>query len=447
LLVGAIALLAAACGDDDDDDDDNGEATPTATAEATEEPTATATEEPAETGEQLKIAFLADFSGPLAEFGPVIQTGVELAIQHINAAGGVNGQDVVFVTGDTQVDPTQGVEEARRLVEVEEVAAIVGPLSSTVTIAVAESVTGDAEVPTISPSATSPGVTVAADNGFLFRSTTSDAAQGVVLADLATDEEIENIGVIFRDDAYGQGLSDAFQAAFEQESHTHGDGSVHVHGGTATLASYSAAGQPSYLAELQQAADGGADVLVAIGFPAEAEVFLRESIENDIFTQFLFVDGTKSLDLIEALGAEALEGFKGTAPGSAPVPEASTVAWNDAYQAEYGELPTLPFVREAYDATIAIALAAELSSTTNGVLIRDGLAIIGAPPGEVFLPGPEGVAAALAAVRNGDDINYEGGATTLNWNADGDVTTGFIEIWQFSGGDIESLEMVPFSLE
>ena len=51
--------------------------------------------------QQLKIAFLADYSGPLKEFGPVIQTGVELAIDHINAAGGVNGQDVLLVTGDS----------------------------------------------------------------------------------------------------------------------------------------------------------------------------------------------------------------------------------------------------------------------------------------------------------------------------------------------------------
>ena len=322
LVVAATALVAAAC---DDDDDDEG-------------------------GGQLKIAFLADFSGPLAEFGPVIQTGIELAITHINDAGGVNGEDVIFVTGDTMVDPTQGVEEARRLVDVEGVHAIVGPLSSTVTIAVAESVTGAAGVPTISPSATSPAVSNAADSGYLFRSTTSDAAQGVVLADLAADEGIDNIGVIFRDDAYGQGLSDAFAAAFS---------------GTVTAASYSADGQASYLAELQQAADGGAEVLVAIGFPEEATVFLRESLENDIFSRFLFVDGTQSEDLIDAIGAEFLEGFKGTAPGSGPE-RPSTAAWNAAYTAEFGDLPTRPFVREAYDAVIAIALAAEAASSTDG---------------------------------------------------------------------------------
>ena len=396
----AVAALAIACGDDDDD------------------------------GEALKIGFLADFSGPLAEFGPVIQTGVELAIEHINEAGGVNGKDVTFVTGDTQVDATQGTEEARRLVDIEGVHAIVGPLSSTVTIAVAESVTGDAGVPTISPSATSPAVSAANDNGYLFRSTTSDAAQGPVLAQLAVDEGYDNVAVLFLNDAYGQGLADAFEAAFS---------------GTITKASFED-GQASYLAELQQAAGGGASVLVAIGFPTQAEIFLREALENDIFDQFLFVDGTKSQDLIDAIGAEFLDGFKGTAPGAGPESDVLR-AWNSAYTAKYGALPTRPFVREAYDATIAIALAAEYAGSTDGAAIRDALPKIAAPGGQTFIPGAAGVKAALEAAGDKDDINFEGSATTLDWNADGDVTSGFVGIWRYKDGTIEELDEIAFSLD
>ena len=290
-LVAVVAVGLAACGDDD------------ATSPPTEPPDISTSIAVDDDADQLKIGYLADFSGPLAEFGPVIQTGVELAIKHINDAGGVNGQDVVFVTGDTGLDSTKAVEEARRLVEIEGVHAIVGPLSSTITIAVAESVTGDAGVPTISPSATSPGVTDANDNGYLFRSTTSDAAQGPVLAQLAADEGIDNVGVLFINDAYGQGLSDAFEAAFT---------------GTLASASYED-GAASYLAELQQVAGGGAEVLVAIGFPTQAQVFIREALENDVFSRFLFVDGTKSQDLIDDIGGDFLNGSKGTAR-SAPKP-------------------------------------------------------------------------------------------------------------------------------
>ena len=378
--------------------------------------------------DELKIAFLADFSGPLAEFGPEIQTGVELAIQHVNDAGGVNGQDVVLVTGDTQVDPAIGVEEARRLVEVEGVHAIVGPLSSSVTIAVAESVTGEAGVPTISPSATSPSVTVAEDNGFLFRSTISDAAQAPVLAELVSRLGVTNVGVLYLNDAYGQGLAEGFEASY---------------GGTATLVSLED-GQASYLAELEKAAGGGGTHLVAISFPAQAKVYIREALENGIFERFVFVDGTKSEELIAEIGAQFLEGSPGTAPAS-PESEASA-AWDAAYIEAFGELPSRPFVREAYDATIALALAAEAASSLEGAAIRDALVGVASPGGLTVLPGAEGVRAGLEAVRDGDDVNYEGAATTLDWNADGDVTSGFVGIWTYLGGAIVEQMVVPFSL-
>ena len=382
-----------------------------------------------EESDELKIGFLADFSGPLAEFGPEIQTGVELAIQHVNDAGGVNGRDVVLVTGDTQVDTNIGVEEARRLVEVEGVHAIVGPLSSSVTIAVAESVTGGAGVPTISPSATSPSVTVTEDGGFLFRSTISDAAQAPVLAQMVTSIGIDNVAVLYLNDAYGQGLAEGFAASFT---------------GTATLVSHED-GQPSYLAELQQAARGGAQHLVAISFPAQAKVYIREALENGLFEKFVFVDGTKSEELIEEIGAEFLDGSPGTAPAS-PDTEASE-AWNQAYIAAFGALPSLPFVREAYDATIAIVLAAEAAGSLEGAALRDALVSVASPPGLTVLPGAAGIEAGLEAVRDGNDVNYEGAATTLDWNADGDVTNGHVGIWAYVGGAIVEQAIVPISLE
>ena len=382
-------------------------------------------------GDQLRIGVLLDFSGPLAEFSPPTLNAIELAVLHVNEAGGVNGQDVVIVTGDTRVDPTQGVEEARRLIEVEGVHAIVGPLSSTVTLAVIESVARDAGIPVISPSATSPAITTVNDDGYLFRTTISDAAQGVALAALASDEGYTNVGVLFRDDAYGQGLAEEFSRAF---------------GGTVTAAAYSPKGQPSYLSELNRVAGDGAEVLVAIAFPEEARVFLREATENGIFSRFLFVDGTRSQELIDAIGAEYLDGSKGTAPGSGPATPASE-AWDASYLAVYGELPTVPYVREPYDAVIAIALAAQAAGSTDGAAIRDQLTRIANPRGAVFIAGPEGARGALEALRNGDDVNYEGAATTVDWDDVGDVTSGFIEIWEYRDGTIVTVQDIPFAID
>lgn len=419
----AVALVAAACSDDDDDE-------PTAADTTTDEPAGTPADEPADDQGPLRIGFLADFSGPIAEFGAPIQTGVELAIQHINEAGGVFGQDVVLAaTGDTMLDPVQGTEEARRLVDVEGVHAIVGPLGSDVTAPVGESVIGPAGIPTISPSATAPAITLVNDNGFLFRSTTSDAAQGPVLAQVAADEGFDNVGVLFVNDPYGQGLSGSFLAAY---------------GGTATSASYEGE-QTTYLAELQAAAANGARVLVAIGFPTEAQIYVREALENDLFDQFLFVDGTRSQDLIDAIGAEFLNGFKGTAPTGGP-DTASSAAWEAAYIAEFGELSTVPFIAASYDATICIALAAEAAGSTDGTAIRDALPQVCGAGGEIVVAGAEGIAAALAAVRAGTEINYEGAATSVDWDANGDVLTGFIGIWQYQDGMIVDLDQVAFDL-
>ncbi len=381
-------------------------------------------------GDQLKIGFLADFSGPLAEFGPAIQTGVQLAIDHVNAAGGVNGQDVLLVTGDTQVDTTVALEEARRLVDVEGVHAIIGPLASSISIAVAESVIGDAEVPTVSPSATFPALSEAADNGYLFRSTVSDEAQARFLAELAVDEGYDNVGVIFLNDTYGQGLSSAFERHFP---------------GTVTSASYED-GAASYLSELQATTGGGATVLVAIGFPTQASIFLREALENDIYDEFLFVDGTKSEDLIAEFGS-AIEGFKGTAPIGRTEAEAAGAAWNSAYIAEYGALPTRPFVREAYDAAIAIMLAAEAADTLDGADLRDAMVRVASPGGTLVIPGADSISDALDAIRDGDDVDYDGAATTLDWNSTGDVTTGVMGIWQYTADSIAELEAFDFDLE
>ena len=103
-------------------------------------------------------------------------------------------------------------------------------------------------------------------------------------------------------------------------------------------------------------------------------------------------------------------------------------------------------MREAYDAVIAIALAAELAGSTDGAAIRDALPRVAAPGGDDVIPGPEGIAIAMAAVGDGDDVNYQGAATTLDWNAAGDVLTGFIQIWQYTDGEPVEIGEVPFDL-
>jgi len=384
-------------------------------------------------GDALKIGYLAGYTGGLAEFGPAIEKGVQLAVEHINAAGGVNGQDVTYVFADTATASTQATTEAQRLIEVEGVHAIIGPLSSDNTIAVAEGVIADAGIPQISPSATAPAVSNVDDNDFTFRTALADSAQGAALANnLVEPEGVSNVGVIFRNDAYGLGLEGAFADNFE--------------GDTYSAQSYEVSGVTSYLAELNSLASAtGGEALVIIGF-AETEVIFREAEQNNLFDTYFFVDGNKSAEIATAVGAASLEDYKGTAPAGDP-DSASSDAWDTAYEARFGGTPSVPFVKEAYDATIAIALAAERAGSLDGAAIRDQLVNVGSAGGLEVIASVESIRAGLAAAVNGDNVNYEGAASSVEWNDDGDIASGFVEIWQFQDGVPTPLETLPFSLD
>ncbi|GMU41712.1 MAG: amino acid ABC transporter [Chloroflexota bacterium] len=376
----------------------------------------------------LRIGYLADFSGPLAEFGPARQRGITLAIEHLNDAGGVLGRPVELVVADSMSDIPTAVAAARKLVEEDGVHAVIGPFASAAAIAVAEQVTGPAGIPTLAPSATSPLLGTANDNDFLFRTTLSDVVQGQELARLVRESGATRAAVLYLPDAYGQGLLDAFASAF----------------GVQNVVARPVAEQAlSYLDELEALAED-ANVLVAITYPTQAQVFMREALEGDLFDRYYLADALRSTDLGRLFG-EALDGVTGTSPGT-PEDSESRRAWDAAYIAEYDVLPTIAYVRSAYDATIAVALAAAAAGSTDGVAIRDALRGVGAPPGAPFIAGPEGIRGALEAIADGEDVDYEGAANALNWDANGDVMDGHLHIWEYRGGVVADIEVIPVTV-
>ena len=428
-LLFSFAFIAVACPSSDDNGDDNVVTPPVVPLIPDPDPDPEPEPEPDPADDALKIGYLADFSGGLAEYGAAIQNGVQLAVEQINAAGGVNGQPIEFVIGDTALDSGMATIEARRLIEVEGVHAIVGPLSSGVALAVAEGVVADAQIPLISPSATSPGITDADDNGYLFRTALSDAAQGVVLADnLVEANGVDNVGVVYINNAYGAGLAGVFEDNFD---------------GTVTPVSYEE-DAASYLGELRSAAANGAESLVIIGY-AETQIILRESLENELYENYYFVDGNRSEELGDVVGVQNLEGRRGTAPGAGPA-TFSANAWNEAYMARFGSLPNLPFVREAYDAVVVIALAAEAADSVAGPDIRDQLQAVASPGGTVVIASQDSIAAGLSAVDQGNDVDYEGAASSVNWNEVGDIASGYVAIWEFQDGSPVTQETIPFAL-
>ena len=122
------------------------------------------------------------------------------------------GKPVEFVTGDAPGDMEVALASARRLIEEEGVHAIAGPNSSAASTHIAQEVTGPAGIPTVSPSATASSLTDLDDDDFFFRTTLSDAFQGPVLARIVREQGFTNVGLTYRDDPYGRGLAEVFQA-------------------------------------------------------------------------------------------------------------------------------------------------------------------------------------------------------------------------------------------
>ncbi len=376
----------------------------------------------------LKIGLLLDLSSGSAEVYRDRQRAFELAIKHVNEGGGVFGLPVAVAVADATADPEKAVAAARRLVEVEGVHAIVGPNASASALPVAEQVTGPASIPTVSFSATSPALTAVADNDFLFRTALSDVSQGPVLARLARERGFDNVGLLHVDDPWGRGLAAAFEAAW--------DGPV--------KAVPVDPGETEFLSALRESASGGAQALVVISFETAALAMVREAIDNGLYDHFVFGDGAKRPSLVHALGGARLGNMYGTGPASAPE-SAASAAWEAAWVAEYGALPVLAYVKEAYDATVALALAAQAAGRLDGAAIRDRLRAVGASPGTVVHVGPSGIADALRILADGGEVDYEGASGSMDWDGNGDLRRGHIGIWRFTEDErIEEVRAVAF---
>ena len=377
-------------------------------------------------GETIKIGTLLDKTGDLGNYGPPMEVGADLAIQLLTDAG----VDIVKVPGDSGTANQKSIAEATRLIDVEGVHAIVGSLSSGVTMATATAVTIPKDVPIMSPASTSPAITTMDDNNTVFRSTVSDAAQGVVLAKVAYDSGLRSAGGLYINNPYGEGLAGMFGVEFK------------ALGGTITAMVPIEPGQTSYLSEVKKATDGTPDVLLAMTYPVTAQIYIREAIEGGHASKFMFVDGTKAQDMFDAMtkvhGANYFDGMIGTAPGAKGSPAKSQ--FESLYKdANNGNMPTDPFIAETFDATLMLGLAAVAAE--NGTLcdsIKTCLPIIAGDDGDAD-PNiePSDVKRAVSLLKKGDDINYEGAAGSQEIDANGDVNNT-IEVWEIKDGKITS---------
>jgi len=362
----------------------------------------------------IKVGSVAGVTGPIAELVAPIVAGRNLAAKHINAQGGLlDGDTLVLVLADSQCDPKAGVDAGNKVVNVEQVVAIVGASCSGATNGMVQSVTIPAGIPSVSDSATAPSITDLKDNGLVFRTAPSDAYQGAALAKLAWDAGYRKLAVTYANDDYNAGIAEVFVANFEGL------------GGAVTANQVHEPNKASYRAEITTLSGGGAEGLALFAYYGGSGItIIRNALETGAFGKFMAADGMFDISVIEQIGAENLRGNLMITQSASDPENNSYQLFADAYRST-GMDPAAPYASHGYDATFLIALAIEKAGAADPAKIAAALPEVANAPGEIIRPGEWEKAKAVIAA--GKDVNYEGASGSVDFDAAGDVP-GFYSV-------------------
>lgn len=357
--------------------------------------------------EPLKLGSILPTTGTLAFLGPPEIAGVNLAVEEVNAAGGVLGQDISIThrdSGDTTTDiATQSVTDLLS----QNVSAIVGAASSGVSKTVINQITG-AGVVQFSPANTSPEFTDWDDNGLYFRTAPSDVLQGRTLGNYIMTCGAQTVGMITLNDSYGTGLQSNIQETVEAA------------GGQVVANEMFNTGDSQFSSQVDAIAAAKPDAIVLISFD-EAKSIVPLLVAKGIDASTLFmVDGNTS-DYSADLDPGTLEGAQGTIPG----PFTGT-GFQEALATVDPNLTSYAYAGESYDAVNLIALASEAAGSVEGTEIAKQLESVSKDGTKCF-----DFAGCVTLLRNGEDIDYDGISGPVSFNEKGDPTEAAIGIYEY----------------
>ena len=408
-VLGAASLALAACSSDPVDD-------VTSAAEEVASDTESAVEEVTDECKSPAVLVLGSMlpaTGDLAYLGPPEFAGVEMALEEIDAAGGVLGSPITYIEGDSGDTSTDIASQTVDSQLAQGVNAIIGAASSGVSLTVIDKITSNGVVQ-FSPANTAPILTTYADNGLYFRNSPSDVLQGAVIAQSAVDAGITNMAVVARQDPYGEGLAAATVKNFTDA------------GGTITSDILYDPAAPSFEAEVAEIKAGGPDAVAVIGFE-ETVKLVQEMIKQGVGpadVQLYLVDVNLSTTAFEDFPAGTMDGTVGTVlSGSVDL-----TTFNDRLLAFDPALTDFSSGPQSYDATMVIALAAQKAGCASGVDIAAALPDVAGNGGEECTT----YADCLALLAAGTEIDYMGVTGGVDFNEFGDLLEGTISINEYT---------------
>ncbi len=357
----------------------------------------------------IKMGVILGFTGPIESLTPAMAASAELAFKEASDSGSLLGGQKISVerADSTCVDSAAATSAAEGLVS-GGVVAIMGADCSGVTGAIAKNVAVPNGVVMISPSATSPGLTDLADNGYFFRTAPSDARGGQILADITKDRKIKSVAITYTNNDYGKGLADVYAAA------------VKAHGIKVTAVAAHEDGKADYSAEVATLASAGGDAVAVIGYLDQGgKGIIQGSLDSGAFDTFILSDGMIGDSLTDAFGKSLNKSF-GSLPGSTG--KGAGVFAKVAKAA--GIDSSGPYTGESYDAAALITLAMQAGGKADRATIQANVMSVANAPGKKIYPGE--LKKALDLLAKGKAINYEG-ATAVEFTEVGEAFGSFLE--------------------
>ena len=347
-LAMAMAASLTACG--------SSSSTTETTAAAADATTAAAGESTATSGEVFKIGGIGPVTGAAAVYGLAVKNGAQIAVDEINADGGINGYQIDFQFQDDEHDAEKSVNAYNTLKDWG-MQMLMGTVTSAPCVAVADKTMAD-NMFQITPSGSS---VECAQNPNVFRVCFSDPDQGAASATYIAENKLaDKIAVIYdSSDVYSSGIYERFAS----EAANHGLDIV-------AAEAFTADSNKDFSTQLQKAKDAGADLVFLPIYYTEASLILNQANTMGYAPKFFGCDGMDGILQVDNFDTKLAEGLMLLTPFAADADDELTQKFVTAYKEKYGETP-IQFAADAYDAIYAIKAAAEEAGITPETSVSD----------------------------------------------------------------------------
>lgn len=308
----------------------------------------------------IKIGNYAAITGKDGTFGDSSTKATRLAIDEINAAGGVLGRPIELVVEDTQSKPGEAATAVKKLITRDKVVALIGEVTSSRSLEGA-GVAQAFNIPMLSPSATNPAVTATGD--YVFRACFIDPFQGTVLATFAREKLRAKRAALLTSvsSAYSSGLREVFLKEFPKG------------GGEIVSDQKFSEGDKDFKAQLTAIKAANPDVLFVPAYYTETGLLAKQARELGITAPLIGGDGWEAPELL-AIGGSALEGCSYSTHYSAESPDPKIQAFVQKYRARYDGRTPDGMAALGYDAAYMMVDAIRRAGSTEPAALRDALA-------------------------------------------------------------------------